>query len=81
MCPVTLWLTKAPLTRFSASLKANCLADSIPVRSRPWTTMCSSGGQQLGKSHCWPLFTRDVGTPPGKESRFWPRAYSVTFAF
>ena len=30
----------------------------------PATSMCCSGGQALGKSHCWPDSSNDVGMPP-----------------
>ena len=30
----------------------------------PATSMCCSGGQALGKSHCWPDSSNEVGMPP-----------------
>ena len=38
------------------------------------------GGQQLGKSHCCPLVTREVGTPPGYASKSCLNTYCVALS-
>merc|ERR1719510_1496222 len=53
-----------PLVYLLAMVSAILRASAFSVFKRPATRICCSGGQALGKSHCCPDSSRDVGTPP-----------------
>jgi len=47
-------------------LRASWLASGVSIWRRLSTMTCCSGGQALGKSHCSPDFSSEVGTPLAK---------------
>ena len=52
-------------SQHSATSSANTAPPAAPQPARPSTSICCSGGHAFGQSHCWPLATRVVATPPG----------------